>query len=137
MKIQHVPPEYVNQVWLQVSDFVQAAIDNQEGESDYTLDQVRTFVTAGKWMLVVAVTGDGKIRGCAVVNFFNRPNHRVAFITHIGGKLVTSPDTFNQFRTLLVTFGATSIEGAVNDAVARLWRRYGFIEKYRIVEVKL
>jgi hypothetical protein len=137
MKIQHVPPEYVNQVWLQVSDFVQAAIDNQEGEGDYTLDQVRTFVTAGKWMLVVATTGDGKIRGCAIVNFFNRPNHRVAFITHIGGKLVTSPDTFNQFRTLLVTFGATSIEGAVNDAVARLWRRYGFIEKYRIVEVKL
>jgi hypothetical protein len=137
MKIQHVPPEYVNQVWLQVSDFVQAAIDGQEGESDYTLDQVRTFVTAGKWMLVVAVTGDNKVRGCAVVNFFNRPNHRVAFITHIGGRLVTNPDTFNQFRTLLTTFGATSIEGAVTDAVARLWRRFGFIEKYKIVEVKL
>jgi hypothetical protein len=38
---------------------------------------------------------------------------------------------------VLKTYGATSIEGAVNDAVARLWQRFGFVEKYKIVEVAL
>ena len=137
MKIQNVPVEFVNQVWSQVADFIQAAIDQQPGEKDYTLDHVRTYVASGQWLLVVATAEDNKIRGCAVVNFFNRPNNRVAFITHIGGRLVTNPDTFHQFRKLLLTFGATSIEGAVTDAVARLWRRYGFTEKYKIVEVTL
>jgi hypothetical protein len=33
--------------------------------------------------------------------------------------------------------GATAIEGAARESIARLWQRYGFKEKYRIVGVKL
>ena len=38
---------------------------------------------------------------------------------------------------LLVATTDQGIEGAAREAVARLWTRYGFTEKYRIVGVKL
>ena len=137
MKIQHVPIEYVNQTWPMIAEFLQAAIDRQEGEKDYTLDHIQSLVSSGQWMLLVAVTDDGKLEGAATVNYINRPKHRVAFITAIGGRLITNPNTFQQMVNVLKQFGATSIEGAVDDAVERLWRRYGFVEKYKILGVTL
>jgi len=136
MKVQHVPIQYVNQTWDTVSGFLQAAIEQQTGDKDYTLDQVQSYVTGGQWVLLVAVEDD-KIVGAATVNLFNRPNYRVAFITYIGGRLIVSEDSFKQMCQVLQGFGATSVEGAVNDAVARLWQRFGFVEKYKIVEVTL
>lgn len=137
MKVQHVPVEYVNQTWDKVSAFIQSAIDQQEGEKDYTLEQVQTLVATGQWLLLVAVSDDGEIKGSATVSFTNRPKHRVAFITYIGGRLITNPGTFQQLCVVLKHFGATEIEGAVNEAVGRLWRRYGFVEKYRIAGVTI
>ena len=137
MNIQHVPVEFVNQVWPKVEGFIDAAVKQQEGEQDYTLDQVRTLVATGQWLLLVASNEENEIKGAATVSFSNRPNHRVAFITYIGGRLITNPGTFQQTCAILKRYGATSIEGAVNEAVARLWRRYGFIEKYSIVGVTI
>jgi len=137
MNIQHVPVEFVNQVWPKIEGFLDAAIKQQDGEHDYTLDQVRTLVTTGQWLLVVASTEDEGLKGAATVSFSNRPSHRVAFIKYIGGRLVTNPGTFKQLCAILKSYGATSIEGAVNKSVARLWRRYGFIEKYSIVGVTI
>ena len=42
-----------------------------------------------------------------------------------------------QLKKLLGTFGATCIEGAERESIARLWSRYGFEEKYRIVGVRI
>lgn len=132
MKIQHVPLELVNQVWPKVVTFIDDAIVQQAGDPDFTLDQVRTYVTMGTWLLAVVVNDDGAIKGAMTINFFNRPNDRVAFITYIGGKHIVSKEWFEQLSALCKSFGATKIEGAVNEAVARLWRRFGFTEKYRI-----
>lgn len=134
MKIQHVSLDYVNQVWPKVEDYIKWALDYQ---TDYTLEHVKTYVTSGTWALMVAVDDAGEIKGAAVVNFFNRPNDRVAFIVAMGGKLITSRETFIQFKDLLKAFGATYIEGASRETAARLWLRYGLEEKYRIVGAKL
>jgi hypothetical protein len=136
MNVQYVPIHHVNQTWSFVAGFLQAAIEQQSGDKDYTLDQVQVYVSSGQWILLVA-TENEKIIGAATVNLFNRPNNRVAFITYIGGRLIVSKESFKQMCQVLQTYGATSIEGAVNDAVARLWRRFGFVEKYKIVEVAL
>jgi hypothetical protein len=87
--------------------------------------------------LVVAVDDEGAIHGAATVSFLNYPNDRVAFITFIGGKLISNKDTFEQFKNLLKANGATKIQGAAREAIARLWSRYGFEERYRIVETKI
>lgn len=137
MRVQHVPLELVNQVWPKVVKYIDDAVIQQSGEPDFTLDQVRTYVTSGTWMLAVVVDAEGAINGAMTINFFNRPNDRVAFITYIGGKHIVSKESFDQLATLCKSFGATKIEGAVNEAVARLWRRFGFTEKYRIAGVTL
>jgi hypothetical protein len=134
MKIQHVNLEYVNQVWPKVEDYIKWALDYQ---TDYTIEHVKTFVTTGAWVLLVAVDDAGEVKGASVIQFFNRPNNRVAFVISMGGKLITNKETFQQFSDLLKAFGATAIEGAARESIARLWKRYGFEEKYRIVGVKL
>jgi hypothetical protein len=133
MKIQHVDTAYIHQTWPLVQDYIKWALDYQ---TDYTLEHVKTFLSNGSWMLIVAADDSG-IRGAAVVNFTNRPNDRVAFIVAMGGKLISSKETFADFSALLKAFGATYIEGAARESIARLWTRYGLEEKYRIVGVKL
>jgi hypothetical protein len=134
MKIQHVNLEYVNQVWPKVENYIKWALDYQ---TDYTIEHVKTFVTTGAWVLLVAVDDAGEVKGASVIQFFNRPNDRVAFVISMGGKLISNKETFQQFSDLLKAFGATAIEGAARESIARLWKRYGFEEKYRIVGVKL
>lgn len=135
MKIQYVALEWVNYTWGKVEGFLADALAHSGG--DYTVEHAKVFVTQGKWALIVAVDDSGDIQGAATVEFFNRPNDRVAFITAIGGRLVSSADTFEQLKTYARSMGASTIEGAARESIARLWRRYGFEEKYRIVGVKL
>ena len=52
-------------------------------------------------------------------------------------KLISNKDTFRQFKDLLKANGATKIQGAARESIARLWSRYGFEERYRIVETKI
>jgi hypothetical protein len=137
MKVQHVNIEYTHQVWPQIEPFLQKAVDKREGTGDYSMEQMKTMVAMGHWMLVVSIDEAGVITGAATVNYMNRPSSRVAFITCIGGAGIANQEAFEQLKAVLKSFGATAIEGAVNDAVARLWRRFGFNEKYRIVEAKL
>jgi hypothetical protein len=133
--IKHVPVQYVNQAWPLVEKFIEDA--QKYGGDDYTLEQVKVYVSSGQWFLVVAVDDEGAIHGAATVTFSNYPNDRVAFVTFIGGKLISNKDTFGQFKDLLKANGATKIQGAAREAIARLWSRYGFEERYRIVETKI
>lgn len=134
MKIERVDPMHVHHVWSMVEGFITSALEYSQG--DYTLEQVKTLVAMGNWTLLVAVDDNG-VHGAATVEFFNRPNDRVAFLTAIGGRLISSPETFEQLKALLKAYGATSIEGAVRDSMARLCIKYGFKEKYQIVGAKL
>ena len=134
MNVQHVSPEWVPRVWPQVKDHLAAAMEHSKG--DYSVDHVQSYLTQGRWILLVAAEGE-TIHGAATVELFNRPTSRVALITAIGGKLISSQETFAQLKALLASFGATTIEGAARESIARLWSRYGFEEKYRIVEFKL
>lgn len=137
MKLQHVPTQIVNQVWPKVVKYIDAAIVQQAGDADFHIEHVRTYVVSGQWLLVVVIDEQNEIHGAITINFFNRPNDRVAFITYIGGRSIVSQDAFDQLCALCKSFGATKIEGAVNEAVSRLWRKFGFKEKYRITEVAL
>ena len=134
MQVQRVDISHVHQVWPLVEHFIAEALEHSK--DDYTLEQAKTLVVMGNWTLLVAVD-DAGVQGAATVSFSNRPSDRVAFITAIGGKLISSPDTVMQLKQVLASVGATCIEGAARESVARLWSRYGFEEKYRIVGVKI
>ena len=134
MKIQHVDVNYVNQLWPQVEKFIDAALAYQD---DYNIEHVKVFISNGTWTLIVAIDEDGIIHGAATIQFYNRPNDRVAFVVTMGGRLITGHEAYAQFTDLLKAFGATYIEGASRASAARLWERFGLKEKYRIAGAKL
>ena len=135
MKIQHVPLHYIHAVWPKVERFVASALEYSDGE--YTAEQAKVFLANDQWVLFVAVDDNQEIQGAACVKFNNMPNDRVAFVVAIGGKLISSQDTWGQFTSLLKANGATAVEGAARESIARLWTRYGFKEKYRVVGVRI
>ena len=135
LSVKTIPFQHVHQAWAMVEKYIADAM--QYGGDDYTLDQVKVYLASGQWALLVAVDEAGAIHGAATVSFINYPNDRVAFITFIGGKLISNKDTFAQMSGILKGFGATKIQGAARESIARLWRRYGFKERYRIVETKI
>ena len=135
LSIQPVYTAAFHQTWPLVEGFLAEAL--KWGEDDYTAEQAKTYLASGQWLLVVAVDEANVIHGAAAVNFTNMPNDRIAFVVAIGGKLISNQDTYSQFSALLKAHGATKIQGAAREAIARLWTRYGFKERYRIVEAKL
>ena len=135
LTVRHVATHYISQTWPSVEKYIGAA--QEHCGDDYTLDQIKLYLTSGQWVLLVATSEEGVIHGAATVSFINNPNDRVAFITFIGGKLISSQDTFAQLKSILKQFGATKIQGAAREAIARLWSRYGFKERYIIVETQL
>lgn len=135
MKVQYVPVEYVHQTWPLVEAFIASALQYCQGE--ITIEQAKMRVADGRWEMYVAVDDSGAIKGAAAVQFNNMPNDRVAHIATMGGKLITNPDNWAQFLDLLKYRGATRVEGAVRESMARFCTKYGLTEKYRIVGVKL
>lgn len=134
MKVELVPLSIIHQVWPLAEPHVKSGLE--WGEDDYTIDQVKAFVSKGEWMLLVATDEQG-LAGAAVANIYNMPNYRVAFVVAIGGRMVTSQETFAQMCAIFRQFGANRVQGVARESVARLWKRYGFREKYSLVEAKI
>jgi hypothetical protein len=141
LKVQPVGIDYVAQTWPYVEQFLKDGLIKgdpvPEWSDNYDLSHVQGFLTSGAWILIVAVDDSNKIHGCCTVSFANYPKNRVAFITLIGGKLISSKDTFEQLSNILRLAGATKIQGMARPAIARLWRQFGFEERTTLVEVKL
>ena len=130
-----VPLEFAAQTWDLVVPHIQEAM--KYGGGDYTIDQIKLFVLMGQWLLIAVVDDENQIHGACTVSFINYPNSRVAFVTAIGGRLISSKETFKQLCEIVKARGATKIQGATRESIARLWRRYGFKERYTTVEYKL
>ena len=133
MIIQEVPLEYVNMVWPSVEGFIASAIPHSGG--DITLEETKSYCVNGIWKLLVAVDEANTVHGAATLHFFNRINHRVAFITTIGGKGILTPENFSQFSDILRSNGATCIEGAVRDSLMRMAARFGAKKKSNNIQL--
>lgn len=136
LTLQPISAAYVNQLWSLVEPHIaQAAV--KDGSTDYTPEQIKVYLVTGQWLLVAIADEENKIHGAITISFINYPNDRVAFVTAIGGKLVSNQDTYAQLANICRANGATKIQGAARESVARLWKRFGFEEKAILVEVKL
>jgi hypothetical protein len=126
---------YLHQHWEEIAKYLNPALE-LSGVEEFTLDQMKVYILNGNWTLFVVVE-EGKLCGAVVVAFSNYPNHRVAFVTAIGGKFISSKETFAKFKDALKNMGATKIQGGARESVARLWNRLGFNNKQILVEYKL
>lgn len=129
--VSEVPLEYTVIIWPHVEHFIEQSLQHSCGE--LTAADARVYVTQGHWVLLSVYNEDNNVVGALVVQFFNRVRDRVAFIVAMGGKTILSPETFDQFASILMRNGATCVEGGVRKSVARLLHRYGFTHKYSIV----
>lgn len=135
MQVQEVPLQYVNVLWPQVEAFLAAGLKHADG--DLTIDEIKVYILQGAWFLVVAVDEENQIHGAATINFFNRINDRVAFVTAIGGRGLFTPDIVSQFSDILRSHGATCIEGTVRDSLVRLLARISARKKSNTVKINL
>ena len=135
MNIQEVPIQFVNQVFPSIKRYLGSALQYSQG--DYTLEEARVLITAGTWSMIVAFDEPGEFKGVAAVQYFNRPRDRVAFITALGGRLVTSHENADQLFDIFRANGATSVEAGARDEILRLWERYGLCKKYTIISAAL
>jgi len=136
MRIQPVLTQHAQQTWPMVARHIVSGLNHSQG--DYQAEHAKVYLANGRWLLLIARDDSDNVTGAATVEFINRPNDRVAFFTSVGGKFLTTPEVFAQVRDILKTYGATKIEGAARESAARLWQsKFGFEEKYKIVEVSL
>lgn len=138
LHVATVPLRLVAQTWPDAEPFIKSGLDmGQTGFEDYTIDQAKAMILQGYWSLVVGYDDSGKIHGAAAVEMINRANDRVAFVIAIGGKLIANDETFSQLTQAMKAMGATTIEGAARESIARLWSRFGFKTKYAVVGVRI
>jgi hypothetical protein len=69
--VQAVPKEHLHQLWSQVSDYIDDALQYADG--DYNLDQVKVYLANGQWQLVI-FNDEKKIHGAATISiyYYNR-----------------------------------------------------------------
>ena len=134
MRLTRIPADLIAQKWPEIEPFLSSGLEWSHG--DFSSEHAKVYLTTNQWVLIGVFDGI-ELKGAMTVSFSNLPNDRVAFITAIGGKNITSKDTFEQFRAILKALGATKIQGSVRQSVARLWRRLGFHERSIIVEQRI
>lgn len=134
LNLRIVPATHIQQTWQEVDKMLASALVHSAGE--YNLDQLKTMLVEGNQVLLVLVDDSNKIKTAFTVEWINHPNHRIAFLTAIGGR--TDLNAFDQFKKWVKISGGTKIQGAAFESVARLWKKkLGFENKYIIVEYAL
>ncbi len=135
-RVEIVPTNFVYHVWDRVEPFLASGLERSYGE--YSVEQLKVLLTLGQQMLMIIIDDENTIHGAIAVTFTNYPNSRIAFISAIGGKALTTKELGDQFEMLLRNQGCTAIRGAAFESVAKLWKKsFGYESRYVIVEKKL
>ena len=118
--VKVVTPNFIFDVWKDVESFLNASINVSGG--DFTLDQLKFSLGRGEQTLLVSVNEQNVINGAMTVEFTNRPNHRVMFITALGGHGIVNDETFSQVESWAKSQGATKASAWAQEAQARLYK---------------
>lgn len=134
MKVQTVDVAYITQIWSAVAPFIAGGLKYTD---DYTLDQIKVYLSSGAWTLLVAVDDLQQIHGVCTVAFENGANDRTAIITTLGGKFVVLQEIFDQVCTIVRRLGATRVQAYTRDTAIRLYEKVGLKKKATLMEIRL
>jgi hypothetical protein len=132
--VKVVAPNFIYDVWKDVESFLNASINVSGG--DFTLDQLKFSLGRGEQTLLVSVNDQNVINGAMTVEFTNRPNDRVMFITALGGSGIVNDETFSQVETWAKSQGATKACAWAQEAQARLYKIKANFNTVRMVVEK-
>ena len=133
IKVQHVDPIYIHQVWPEVEPLlIPALIKGKLGEY-YSVDNLKDYLIKGEQTLLVGSNSDNVILGCVTIQWLNYTYARVAYVSAFGGNFSNSIDHHKGFIDWLKIMGATRIECSVRPSVARLLQRQsGYVPSKQI-----
>ena len=132
--VKVVAPNFIFDVWKDVESFLNASINVSGG--DFTLDQLKFSLGRGEQTLLVSVNDTNVINGVMTVEFINRPNDRVMFITALGGNGIVNDETFSQVESWAKSQGATKASAWAQEAQARLYKIKANFDTVRMVVEK-
>jgi hypothetical protein len=132
--VQIVAPNNIYNVWEDVKEYLNASINVSGG--DFTLDQLKLVLARGEQTLLVSVDEKSVLNGAMTVEFSNRPNNRVMFITALGGNGIVNKDTFDQVESWARMQGATKVSAWAQEAQARLYKIKSNFNTVRLVVEK-
>jgi hypothetical protein len=132
--VKVVAPNFIFDVWKDVESFLNASINVSGG--DFTLDQLKFSLGRGEQTLLVSVNEQNVINGAMTVEFTNRPNDRVMFITALGGSGIVNDETFSQVETWAKSQGATKASAWAQETQARLYKIKANFNTVRMVVEK-
>jgi hypothetical protein len=132
--VKVVAPNFIFDVWKDVESFLNASINVSGG--DFTLDQLKFSLGRGEQTLLVSVNEQNVINGAMTVEFTNRPNDRVMFITALGGNGIVNDETFSQVESWAKSQGATKASAWAQEAQARLYKIKANFDTVRMVVEK-
>ena len=132
--VKVVAPNFIFDVWKDVESFLNASINVSGG--DFTLDQLKFSLGRGEQTLLVAVNDQNVINGAMTVEFTNRPNDRVMFITALGGSGIVNDETFSQVETWAKSQGATKASAWAQETQARHYKIKANFNTVRMVVEK-
>ena len=118
--VQIVAPNNIYNVWVGVKEYLNASINVSGG--DYTLEQLKLLLSRNEQTLLVSVDEKGVLNGAMTVEFINRPNDRIMFITALGGHGIVNNETFSQVEAWAKMQGATKASAWAQEAQARLYK---------------
>ena len=118
--VQIVAPNNIYSVWEDIKEYLNASIN--VSTHDCTIEQLKMLLVRGEQTLLVSVNDNSKINGAMTVEFINRPNDRVMFITALGGHGIVNNETFDQVETWAKSHGATKASAWAQEAQARLYK---------------
>jgi hypothetical protein len=133
--VRRYSPKQIQSEWAVIEGYIADALIKSECD-EYDVEDVKSSLINEHLHLFVGVEQD-KIQGVMVISFVQYPKQKVAFICVFGGNLVTNKEAYKQLCLLFKEFGATKVQGYVRNSVARLSKRFGFVEKQILVEHKL
>lgn len=138
LKVQHVDPAYIHQVWPTVEPFLLPVFEKSSISKYYNIDNLKDYIIRGEQILLVGLNEEGVIQGVASVQWLNYPNARIAYITAMGGKLITSKENHQELVNWVRAMGGTKIQGYARESVARLWKqRIGYTPAHITMELEL
>lgn len=131
-QFSHIDPIYLDTVWPHVEALLFSAVAKAHGEVD--ISQLRAEIGRGDVCLVVWEEG-GQVISAGTVTFINYPNYRVAYVSFLSGRF--SAESFEALKAWCRSLGASKIQCWTDDAIARLYERYGAVKAYNVMRFDL
>ena len=135
LTIKPVFTDNFHQTWPLIENFFKTVL--KVDAEEYTIDQIKGLLSQGIWLLLVAVDEQNEIHGVGTVEFTNKFNDRVAFITTLAGKGIVNENVYKQMCAIAKLNGATKVRCAARESTARLYKQLGMKERHIILEATL